>query len=693
MAMAVVLLMLSVSSASDASSAAESDVPTAGPHVNPSRLRVSTASDQQRQEIGSFFRELDADHDGQIETHELSQYLGQSVGGKDLDTEREIRDAAVGVTKAMDGQDIGSTISEDELLDHLTAKSNQLLSPHRVERWVQYGLGFPQYAKAFESNAITALDFTALIADNGASLREDLGVTSGLHHGKLMRALKRQILGLGSLPSEPRDIRADVINGTAIAVQWSPPEDLGTPPVHAYVVQMREGGNPTWEMVGHVTADEHSFVSRVTPVVWDGSKEGEKGKARLTVPYQYRVVAWGAHGCSGYSKDSAAVELRAAIGSSGAGSKPENVVTQDNEGEGASGLYSLVASSFLVAGLIARFLFSSASFIGGPGAATAILWKGFTVAVDRMRGRSGSKSDLEKDESSQELRGSVYGGDGDSAGNGIAEENDTATDEVGAYRGAPGPRDHRMSSAGNGSSVVTAVGGAELGYGTASGRPPLHRTLPHSKSWVVNDAIAAAVAAGVASADESSPVREKLPRGSSFISHTSNGSGSSLDDQGFDALVNSNGLTGGVCAPMVGSEAKKKGRCCAIGCEARWDRWTSMGDIRMKYTKHYCGLCQRAYCQAHTRISPHGAKGRCDPESKCYCATCYATLPTATQEALEASNKLPSPKLGGAGEGTPKRKAKTLWRSLKNYKLRTASSASPASMTPSNSSEKLSEAK
>ena len=32
------------------------------------------------------------------------------------------------------------------------------------------------------------------------------------------------------------------------------------------------------------------------------------------------------------------------------------------------------------------------------------------------------------------------------------------------------------------------------------------------------------------------------------------------------------------CKPLiVGSEAKKKGRCCALGCLARWDRWTSLG--------------------------------------------------------------------------------------------------------------------
>ena len=52
-------------------------------------------------------------------------------------------------------------------------------------------------------------------------------LTSGLHHGKLVRALKRQILGLGSVPSEPLGVYAGAINGTAIAVQWSPPDDVG----------------------------------------------------------------------------------------------------------------------------------------------------------------------------------------------------------------------------------------------------------------------------------------------------------------------------------------------------------------------------------------------------------------------------------------------------------------------------------
>ena len=64
------------------------------PHRRPPSSAAGRASDQQKRDIGSFFREVDADDDGQIETHELSEYLGQSVGGHDFDTEREISDAA-----------------------------------------------------------------------------------------------------------------------------------------------------------------------------------------------------------------------------------------------------------------------------------------------------------------------------------------------------------------------------------------------------------------------------------------------------------------------------------------------------------------------------------------------------------------------------------------------------------------------
>lgn len=801
------------------------------------------ASDRQKKDIGSFFREMDADDDGQIETHELSVYLGQSVGGQDLDTEHEIRDAVADVTQAMDSHDVGSSISEEELISHLTKHTNQLLTTHRVERWVRYGLGYPQYAERFATNAITALDFPALIADDGQALREDLGITSSLHQGKLTRALKRQILGLGSLPTEPTEVHAGAINATAIAVQWSPPDDVGAPPVHAYVVQVREGGSPTWETVGHVAADEMSYVARVQPRAQrvgaraggatssnsgDGKGKGKGGgkgrgggKETTTVPYQYRVVAWGAHGCSGYSGESPAVEMRPVRKSTnggGVGTKAQNQRADDddegddgNEGgdeDDGGSVYSMFASTFLLAGLAARFLFSSASFIGGPGTVRAVMWNGITLAFNRWRGggeaagsgsghRLGPASEVAGDEGggangASRWRGSIDGArtgasfgsgseewDGASAGVaddaawaktpgaaspslgegggasarrstaglgidiGDADGNSAGMVGAGAAMEGVGSSPLQMGGAGGGvggrmsvtlapSSLrregsretmeVGGIGGVGGGIDPSAGgrRPPLHRTP--SKSWVINNAMAAAMAAGVAGdcppPDDRSPIREQLSQRGSYDSLTSNGSGSYLDERGGGCNggggrggegptdrnqlgdspgggagsfedVGGGGVSYGVrmdgCAgakaaaegAVIGSESKKKGRCCAVGCEARWDRWMSMGDIRMKYTKHYCGLCQRGYCQAHTRVSPHGATGRCDPESKCYCATCHATLDRATQEALEMTNKLPALKAAEAGGEaiTPSKKAKTLWRSIKNYKLRTASSA------------------
>ena len=265
----------------------------------PADRRRTTASAAQRGSIRSFFRRLDADGDGQIQTDELSAYVGDSVGGKDFDTEGEIRAAVVGVTELIDGHDSGSDISEEELLRHLTRSSNQLLTPRRVELWVRHGLGFPQYAEAFGENAITALDFPELIANDGAVLREDLGVKSTFHLGKITRALKRQILGLGSPPSEPLDVRAVVINHTAVAVQWRPPRN-----------QACHRCTPTSSKPEPTTS--RNGRRRVAPTAEDGTHVvalAPDASHRTHTAHQFRVAAWGAHGSSEYSAASAPVAV------------------------------------------------------------------------------------------------------------------------------------------------------------------------------------------------------------------------------------------------------------------------------------------------------------------------------------------------------------------------------------------------
>ena len=147
-------------------------------------VKAGEASETQREEIRSFFSSLDADGDGQVRGDELGAYVASSVGGQDFDTDVEVQDAVRAVQERIDGQDTGDAIDADELIVSLTRTTNQMLRPHRVSRWVKHGLNFPQYADRFDSHGITILDFPALLADDGAALKGELGVDSALHRAK-----------------------------------------------------------------------------------------------------------------------------------------------------------------------------------------------------------------------------------------------------------------------------------------------------------------------------------------------------------------------------------------------------------------------------------------------------------------------------------------------------------------------------
>ena len=645
----------------------------------PADRRRTTASAAQRGSIRSFFRRLDADGDGQIQTDELSAYVGDSVGGKDFDTEGEIRAAVVGVTELIDGHDSGSDISEEELLRHLTRSSNQLLTPRRVELWVRHGLGFPQYAEAFGENAITALDFPELIANDGAVLREDLGVKSTFHLGKITRALKRQILGLGSPPSEPLDVRAVVINHTAVAVQWRPPAESGVPPVHAYIVQTRTDDVPKWETAGRADAEDGTHVVALAP---DASH-------RTHTAHQFRVAAWGAHGSSEYSAASApvAVDRAGARVADGRDGSTRRARGGEDASERGGELYRAVASTFLLAGLVARFLFSSASFFGGWGTVRALAWRGAAWALRRARRASGETNERRADAANR-ARGGEAGPARASLrrGEDSASVTNAAVDVAETVAARATPRAAKRDAGGGATSTPSQ--------------------LKSNRSWAFADAMAAAVAAGVAP----DVALEPDGCGGGYVGNAGAFGGGAGGGSG-----GGSGGVSGASSPrarspppedsppppappeegaarvfeIVASEPKKKGRCCAVGCDARWDRWTSTSDFVMKYEKHYCGLCQRAYCARHTRVSPHGSKGRCDPESKCYCVTCHATLDRATREALERTNKLPPPSAALAGETSASRKAKSRWLWVRsNFRLRTGSCEN-LPLSPVNSSGNL----
>ena len=93
---------------------------------------------------------------------------------------------------------------------------------------------------------------------------------------------------------------------------------------------------------------------------------------------------------------------------------------------------------------------------------------------------------------------------------------------------------------------------------------------------------------------------------------------------------------------------------------------------------------------AHTATSPHGAKGRCDPESKCVCVVCYQSLDEHARFALEATNKLPRVSHFARGElaASPSSRARSRWQSVKQYQLRTSDSTN-LPLSPATSSGNL----
>jgi hypothetical protein len=665
-------------------------------------------SDKQRFSIRAFFRRLDADGDGQIETDELSAYVGNSVGGLDFDEASEIAAAAASTTALIDGGDQGSTISEEELMTHITRANNQLLTPNRVARWVRFGLSLPQHADAFSDNAVTALDFPLLVADHGAVLRDELGVKSGLHHGKILRALKRQLLGLGKPPGSPTRVRAVALNATAVAVQWRAPEELGTPPVHAYVLQRRAGDDPKWQVDAVLDAEELAHVSRIHE---NENKEDGGGvvnpdgqPARLR---QYRVVAWGAHGSSGYSDLSEVVDVNAAgadgrrsLGDfpetrrrrlpfsfftffkSGVDAVEEDLSSKSASEDPSSTLWRAAASSLLVAGVTARFVFGAASFLGLPGALGGVALRKAAAALGRGGGFS------RRDGAGPAARA------GPTRGSPAVPGTPAAGGARQGARRVPSGETTPEQASGSTPGALPGSGASPPAYAAEEARSRSRR------SAMFEDAMAAAVAAGVAGGAASAPAPPASgarvdaadadasseesadrgePLGAAFAAHSRNVSGDGSDEP--PRLADAT-------APFS-SAAKKKGRCCVAGCTKRWDKWMSTSGFRMKPAKHYCGLCQRAYCVAHTATSPHGAKGRCDPESKCVCVVCYQSLDEHARDELEATNKLPrAASLGETQPLTPSSRARSRWQSVKQYQLRTSDSTN-LPLSPATSSGNL----
>lgn len=233
------------------------------------------------QGLTSFFRALDEDGDGQIEEEEARLYIKDVVGGDDFDTRNEVEEGARSIIKNLDSADIGDTVDESELAQHL----QRLLTNEKVVDWVVHGLNLPQYEEHVRNSAITALDFPLLVS-NDSILGEELGVKSAIHKSQVLRGMRRQILGLGRVPSAPQHLDCVAKEPGNMVLVWEQPRDVGSPPVHSYILQRKEAGSMVWN---HVAKIPHTSLVHVD----DQSILPEH-------TYIYRIVAWGGHGHSDF---------------------------------------------------------------------------------------------------------------------------------------------------------------------------------------------------------------------------------------------------------------------------------------------------------------------------------------------------------------------------------------------------------
>lgn len=121
--------------------------------------------------------------------------------------------------------------------------------------------------------------------DGGKTLQE-MGVTMALHRQRVLRGIKRLLLGLGSPPSSPIDVHC--VNQHLLA--WAPPLQGGSPPFHKYVVEVLDGGS--WRVVnGALTSDDRGV--RVGHE--HHHHHHQEGEGSGTV---YRVRAWNEYGMS-----------------------------------------------------------------------------------------------------------------------------------------------------------------------------------------------------------------------------------------------------------------------------------------------------------------------------------------------------------------------------------------------------------
>mmetsp|Transcript_3012 Transcript_3012/g.7509 ORF Transcript_3012/g.7509 Transcript_3012/m.7509 type:complete len:777 (+) Transcript_3012:120-2450(+) len=582
---------------------------------------------RQAEAAESFFRALDDNGDGQIESHEARSYVA-GLTGEEFDT-AEVHRAVEDMMGDLDGADKDLTVSLPEFIEHM----EQMLQGSRVSDWIHHGLEMPQYAAPFKENAISIGDFPLLAGPAGSNvLHTDLKVESRLHRERIVRSIQHQMLGVGNAPSPPQEVDCEV-TGCNIILNWKPPSNLGWPAFHKYVVEHRIMNVAGWTMVGETDADDTQFV----------------GTALQAGKYEYRVTAWNRAGRSQYGVSGACLlpDLECTRNAAGVSVPLDDRLSETGSADTDTGSSKISIWMWINSGLSAavyavviltKHTAQDPSFQGRwrPWIAELGLVRLVAKLSNRQqqlaewaeppqdRAPSSKFTHLESLTTHSNSRP-----DGVSPSDSVGVPRDASPDNLpyGLYEEPSADVIQGLTQGlyPKGFPVELVAPISPLRALQSKDRKSLgSRSASHMEDLSLN--FHETHKEGFKLEPESrmkQPADSGMPRGQSS-SHIS---------EVFSASENGSGRS-------LSSETRY--RCSHPGCTRSWDKWHSLKDLMRMAHSHYCGSCQRSFCGHHTRISPHGPTGSCGMDSACLCMQCYSRLPRDAQMAALARNKLPA---------------------------------------------------
>jgi len=255
----------------------------------------STRAEQSEREQGSavptLIHHADTNQDGDLGRDEIQKIIRSQIGGRDFDSADEISHAANSMFERLDTDQDG--VIEQQELTALSKTPTWLRSVDQTASWLLHSMQQPHYETKFRSNSITGIDFPQLIQENGKLLREDVGVTSKLHHRQLLRGMRMVFFGVAVLPPQVNDMRVDVQQNDGfcnIEIEWeAPDEPPHVAPVHKYEMHCRTRPTGGWH------------------VCYDGSaKFSSQEEIQPGTQWEYKVRAWNLVGPSAFTIQHAA---------------------------------------------------------------------------------------------------------------------------------------------------------------------------------------------------------------------------------------------------------------------------------------------------------------------------------------------------------------------------------------------------